>query len=95
MADVVAKARGFFGGAIREPGDRFHVPDEIWSDPARRPRWAAETGRAQQESAPQDGTASAARVAKARGRAQQEPRDNGLVEGLGGPPPAWPVGGAG
>lgn len=27
MANVVAIERGYFGGAIREPGDRFPIPD--------------------------------------------------------------------
>lgn len=41
MADVIAKSKGYFGGVIREVGDRFTVPDEIWNDKKRRPSWAA------------------------------------------------------
>lgn len=40
MANVVATTRGYFGGEIREAGERFHVPDALWRDVARRPRWA-------------------------------------------------------
>lgn len=40
MAKVVAKERGYFGGEIREPGARFFVPDDLWQDKARRPKWA-------------------------------------------------------
>ena len=41
MADVIARSKGYFGGEIREVGDRFDVPDEIWNDETRRPKWAA------------------------------------------------------
>lgn len=41
MAEVVAKERGYFGSVIREPGDRFTVPDDIWNDKNRRPSWAS------------------------------------------------------
>lgn len=37
---VVATERGYFGGKIQEEGDSFTVPDDIWNDPALRPRWA-------------------------------------------------------
>lgn len=40
MANVVAKERGYFGKEIREPGERFTVPDEIWNDKKLRPKWA-------------------------------------------------------
>ncbi len=39
MANVVAQERGYFDGLIREPGDGFHIPDEIWNDERRRPSW--------------------------------------------------------
>lgn len=39
MANVVAKVRGYFGSVLREPGDRFHIDDEIMDDPKRRPKW--------------------------------------------------------
>lgn len=29
MANVIATARGYFGSAIREPGDIFAVPDDL------------------------------------------------------------------
>lgn len=40
MVRVVAKERGYFGGEIREPGARFVIPDDLWEDKARRPKWA-------------------------------------------------------
>lgn len=40
MAKVIATSRGYYGGIVRDPGDSFSVPDDIWSDPKRRPRWA-------------------------------------------------------
>lgn len=40
MADVVALTKGYFGGRIIEPGESFHVPDDVWSDEKRRPSWA-------------------------------------------------------
>jgi hypothetical protein len=43
---VVAKSKGYFGGVIREAGDKFDVPDDIWDDKKRRPSWASEAGGA-------------------------------------------------
>lgn len=40
MVKVIASVKGYFGGAIREPGASFDVPDELWSDEKRRPSWA-------------------------------------------------------
>jgi len=40
MAKVVATSRGYFGGVVREIGDQFSVPDDIWYDAKRRPSWA-------------------------------------------------------
>ncbi len=39
MADVIANERGYFGGQVREAGDRFPVPDEIMMDEKKRPKW--------------------------------------------------------
>lgn len=39
MANVIAKVRGYFGGVIREAGERFGIDDEIMDDPKRRPKW--------------------------------------------------------
>lgn len=41
MADVIARSKGYFGGEIREVGDRFVVPDDLWNDDKRRPKWCA------------------------------------------------------
>lgn len=39
MADVIANERGYYGGILREPGERFSIPDEILKDEKRRPKW--------------------------------------------------------
>ncbi|MDW9880489.1 hypothetical protein GOA90_25210 [Sinorhizobium meliloti] len=41
MAKVRALTRGYFGGIVREPGDVFSVPDDLWDDEKRRPKWCA------------------------------------------------------
>lgn len=40
MVRVIAKEKGYFGGAIREMGEGFDVPDDLWNDKKRRPKWA-------------------------------------------------------
>lgn len=40
MVNVVATEKGYFGGELRDAGTRFNVPDEIWNDKKRRPKWA-------------------------------------------------------
>lgn len=40
MAKVIATERGYFGKELRDVGARFDVPDEIWNDKKRRPKWA-------------------------------------------------------
>lgn len=39
MVKVIATANGYFGNIYRVPGDSFDVPDELWSDDKKRPRW--------------------------------------------------------
>lgn len=39
MADVVATRKGYFGGIVRDVGEPFSIPDEIWRDEKRRPSW--------------------------------------------------------
>ncbi|CAA2140455.1 hypothetical protein [Hyphomicrobium sp. ghe19] len=39
MANVIAKARGYFGGVLREAGERFSISDDIMKDDKRRPSW--------------------------------------------------------
>lgn len=39
MVEVEATQRGYYGGAIRDPGDRFMIDDEIMKDEKRRPSW--------------------------------------------------------
>ena len=36
---VKATEKGFFGGEIREPGEVFNIPEEVWNDEKRRPSW--------------------------------------------------------
>lgn len=88
MADVVAKERGYFGGAIREAGERFSVPDEIWGDEARRPRWADAVAPEPEPASPS--APAAGRVAKARAKAAPAMSEGaGVTEALGGPHPDW------
>ncbi|RJT42005.1 hypothetical protein D3227_04825 [Mesorhizobium waimense] len=49
MAKVIAKMRGYFGGIIRETGDVFGVPDDLWADEKRRPKWCKEVGASEVE----------------------------------------------
>lgn len=39
MTQVIATARGYFGGMLRDAGDVFSIDDEIMSDEKRRPSW--------------------------------------------------------
>ncbi|OHV24943.1 hypothetical protein EOS93_25200 [Rhizobium sp. RMa-01] len=39
MAEVIANTKGYFGGTIREAGEPFSVPDDIWDDKKKRPKW--------------------------------------------------------
>lgn len=39
MVNVVAKTVGYFGGVVRSIGERFDVPDDVWKDAKRRPKW--------------------------------------------------------
>lgn len=105
MADVIANERGYFGGQVREAGDRFPVPDEIMQDEKKRPKWvrlAAFGGKGDHDG--NGATGGAAAVAEPdkpkRGRkakddaAVAEPfADNAdpvtVTEALGGPAPDW------
>lgn len=53
--EVVAKERGYFGGVLREIGDRFVIDDEIMNDKKRRPSWvrsAKGAAKAEDDNAP-------------------------------------------
>ena len=39
MVKVIANTKGYFGHVVREIGERFTIPDEVWSDAKRRPSW--------------------------------------------------------
>lgn len=39
MVKVIATANGYFGGIYRVPNDSFDVPDELWKDEQKRPKW--------------------------------------------------------
>ncbi|EJZ17389.1 hypothetical protein [Rhizobium sp. Pop5] len=41
MVTVIANERGYFDGELREIGACFVVPDELWNDEERRPKWAS------------------------------------------------------
>lgn len=81
MVDVVANEPGYFGGARRDPGERFSLPDALWKDEKRRPKWVrlARSGKA--------GDAEPAEKKPAAKAAK--PLGNGVQEALGGPAPDW------
>jgi len=39
MVKVTATTKGYFGHVVREMGESFAIPDEIWDDVKRRPSW--------------------------------------------------------
>lgn len=39
MVKVIATTKGYFGHVVREMGEAFSIPDEIWDDAKRRPSW--------------------------------------------------------
>lgn len=39
MNKVIAIQRGYFGNVLREVGDKFVIPNEVWNDERRRPSW--------------------------------------------------------
>lgn len=93
---VIATERGYFGGAIREMGERFDVPDEIWNDEKRRPSWAqpAKSGgkvEADEKAAPEAEKPKGRKVkaepaepfADAPEPVEVKSRGNGLKEALG------------
>ncbi|MFS8147983.1 hypothetical protein [Rhizobium sp. BR 249] len=41
MVKVIANERGYFDGELRDIGAAFVVPDELWNDEERRPKWAS------------------------------------------------------
>jgi hypothetical protein len=46
MVQVIANERGYFDGELREIGAAFSVPDDLWHDEERRPRWVSLSERA-------------------------------------------------
>ncbi|RVD42871.1 hypothetical protein EN742_06545 [Mesorhizobium sp. M4A.F.Ca.ET.020.02.1.1] len=44
VSKVVAVSRGYLDSVLREPGEVFHIADELWADEKRRPRWCREVG---------------------------------------------------
>lgn len=46
MVQVIANEKGYFDGELREIGAAFSVPDELWHDEERRPRWVSLSDRA-------------------------------------------------
>ncbi len=84
MVDVVATLSGYYGGARRDPGERFALPDSVWRDEKRRPKWVR-LAKAGEKVPPQP----AERKAPARAAEPAAPAGNGVQEALGGPAPDW------
>jgi hypothetical protein len=84
MVDVVATLSGYYGGARRDPGERFTLPDSVWRDEKRRPKWVR-LAKAGEKVPPQP----AERKAPAKPAEPAKPAGNGVQEALGGPAPDW------
>lgn len=39
MVKVIATVKGYFGSIVRNVGDSFALPDELWEDKKLRPKW--------------------------------------------------------
>ncbi|RUX08061.1 MAG: hypothetical protein E5V51_00185 [Mesorhizobium sp.] len=81
VSKVVAIARGYFGGVIREPGEVFAIPAELWADEKLRPKWCREVGAAEAaddgEGGEGDGDETAvedAKPAKGKGKGGRKPK---------------------
>ena len=86
MVDVIANERGYFGGARREPGERFSLADALWKDEKRRPKWVR-LARPGEKATGKAGDAEPAEKKPAAKAAK--PAGNGVQEALGGPAPDW------
>ncbi len=90
MVDVVATLSGYYGGARRDPGERFTLPDSVWRDEKRRPKWVR-LAKAGEKVPPQPAERKAPARAAEHGRPAEpaKPAGNGVQEALGGPAPDW------
>ncbi|WP_416066698.1 hypothetical protein ACK9YZ_11600 [Rhizobium sp. ZK1] len=94
MVDVVAIEPGYFGGARRDPGERFSVADALWRDEKRRPKWvrlarSGDKSNGKAEAEPADKKPSAKPAKPTTPPEPPEPLGNGVQEALGGPAPDW------
>ncbi|WP_037072117.1 hypothetical protein [Rhizobium sp. CF142] len=91
MVDVVATERGYFGGARREPGERFSLPDVLWKDEKRRPTWVRLARSGDKAGGKADAEPSDKKPAAkpAKSTTSPQPDGNGVQEALGGPAPDW------
>ncbi|MBB3656545.1 hypothetical protein FHX15_001773 [Rhizobium sp. BK650] len=97
MVDVVATASGYFGGARRDPGEHFSLPDALWKDEKRRPTWVRlarqgdkATGKGEADPADKRPAAKPAKLPTYSEPAMpSETKGNGVQEALGGPAPDW------
>jgi len=91
MVDVIATERGYFGGARRDPGERFGLPDALWKDERRRPKWVrlARSGDKSTGKAEAEPTDKRPFAKPAKPTTPPEPEGNGVQEALGGPSPDW------
>lgn len=81
MADVIATQRGYFGGVIREAGDKFIVPDDLWNDKDKRPSWAKAAKFGGKGDHDDDGKAGGSKPADAPEDAKPSGRAKGKVKG--------------
>jgi hypothetical protein len=88
MVKVIATEKGYHGQTIREMGERFEIPDELWNDEKKRPRWVRLAQKALAEALEPD-TAGEKPADEPEPKASQdppkgkEPKGNGVKEALG------------
>ncbi|MBB3590673.1 uncharacterized protein with LGFP repeats [Rhizobium sp. BK529] len=97
MVEVVATERGYYGGARRDPGERFSLADALWKDEKRRPKWVRlarqgdkAIGKGEADAADKRPAAKPAKSPAPSDPAMPlEPAGNGVQQELGGPAPDW------
>lgn len=101
MVNVIARKKGEFGGMIRDAGDIFVVPEEIWNDPKRRPKWCSPAAFGGKGDHDNDGKAGGSKKKPAQAKAQDAepfgdaPEPQTVAEAqaeIGGVKPDWVAG---
>ena len=83
MTLVRAINTGYFGGVVREPGAQFEVPDDLWADKKRRPRWAEAVKFGGKGDHDGDGNVGGSKPADDDGKPAEEPKGRTKGKGKG------------